>query len=123
LSTESKSVHLEKFISFPESFKNDQLEKKWNELIKIREACNISIEEKRANKLIGSSLEAKIEVHLNKELKEITSNIDFSELCITSQADLNFSEKKEIEVITRKAEGNKCPVCWKINIEPCIRHS
>jgi len=92
-------------------------------LIKIREACNISIEEKRANKLIGSSLEAKIEVHLNKELKEITSNIDFSELCITSQADLNFSEKKEIEVITRKAEGNKCPVCWKINIEPCIRHS
>jgi len=123
LSTESKSVHLEKFISFPKSFKNDQLEKKWNELIKIREACNISIEEKRANKLIGSSLEAKIEVHLNKELKEITSNIDFSELCITSQADLNFSEKKEIEVITRKAEGNKCPVCWKINIEPCIRHS
>jgi isoleucyl-tRNA synthetase len=123
LSTENKSIHLEKFVSYPKSFKNDHLEKKWNELIKIRDICNISIEEKRANKLIGSSLEAKIEVFLNYELKEITDNIDFSELCITSRADLNFSEKKQIEVITKKAEGNKCPVCWKINTEPCVRHS
>jgi isoleucyl-tRNA synthetase len=123
LSTKNKSIHLEKFIVYPESFKNDQLENKWNELIKIRDICNISIEEKRANKLIGSSLEAQIELSLNKSLKEITANIDFSELCITSKAELNFSDKEEISVITKKAEGNKCPVCWKINIEPCTRHS
>jgi len=122
LSTENKSIHLEKFIFFPESFKNDQLEKKWIELIKIRDLCNISIEEKRANKLIGSSLEAQIEVFLNQESKEIVSNIDFSELCITSKADLNFSDKKEIQVITKKAEGSKCPVCWKISVEACKRH-
>jgi isoleucyl-tRNA synthetase len=68
LSTENKSIHLEKFIIYPESFKNDQIEKKWNELIKIRDICNVSIEEKRANKLIGSSLEAQIELSLNKEV-------------------------------------------------------
>jgi isoleucyl-tRNA synthetase len=123
LSTKNKSIHLEKFIIYPESFRNDQLEKKWNELIKIRNICNISIEEKRANKLIGSSLEAQIEVSLNQKLKDITENIDFSELCITSRAHLNFSDKKEIEVITKKAEGSKCPVCWKINIQSCTRHS
>jgi isoleucyl-tRNA synthetase len=123
LSTKNKSIHLEKFIVYPESFKNDQLENKWNELIKIRDICNISIEEKRANKLIGSSLEAQIELSLNKSLKEITANIDFSELCITSKAELIFSDKEKISVITKKAEGNKCPVCWKINIEPCTRHS
>jgi isoleucyl-tRNA synthetase len=123
LSTKNKSIHLEKFIVYPESFKNDQLENKWNELIKIRDICNISIEEKRANKLIGSSLEAQIELSLNKSLKETTANIDFSELCITSKAELNFSDEEQISVITKKAEGNKCPVCWKINIEPCTRHS
>jgi len=123
LSTENKSIHLEKFIIYPESFKNDQIEKKWNELIKIRDICNISIEEKRANKLIGSSLESQIELSLNKSFKEITKNIDFSELCITSKVDLIFSDKEEINVITKKAEGNKCPVCWKINIEQCTRHS
>jgi len=123
LSTENKSIHLEKFIIYPESFKNDQIEKKWNELIKIRDICNVSIEEKRANKLIGSSLEAQIELSLNKSFKEITKNIDFSELCITSKADLIFSDIEEINVITKKAKGNKCPICWKINIEPCTRHS
>ena len=29
----------------------------------------------------------------------------------------------EISVTTTKAKGTKCPVCWKISIEPCIRHS
>ena len=25
-------------------------------------------------------------------------------------------------VKTNRAEGKKCPVCWKINIQPCERH-
>jgi len=122
LSNKNKSIHLEKFMNFPKSFKNDQLEKKWNELIKIRDICNISIEEKRSNKLIGSSLEAQIELFLNEGLKDITKNIDFSELCITSKADLNFSNNEDISVVTKKMEGNKCPVCWKISNTPCLRH-
>ena len=47
-----KSIHLEKFINFPTIFKNDALSSKWSELIKIRDVCNLSIEEKRAKKLI-----------------------------------------------------------------------
>ena len=30
---------------------------------------------------------------------------------------------RSFEVKTTKAEGKKCPVCWKINVEPCERHS
>ena len=33
-----------------------ELSKKWSELIRIRDVCNVSIEEKRASKEIGSSL-------------------------------------------------------------------
>ena len=43
---------------------SDQLEKKWEKLITIRNACNISIEEKRSSKEIGSSLEAELEIIL-----------------------------------------------------------
>ena len=46
-------------IEFPK-FNNEKLYKKWIELIKIRDICNISIEEKRASKEIGSSLEAEL---------------------------------------------------------------
>ena len=81
-----KSIHLTKFLEFPKIFKNENLNQKWLELIKIRNICNISIEEKRANKEIGSSLEAELVINLNKNLKDLTYEIDFSELCITSNA-------------------------------------
>ena len=69
ISKQNKSIHMEKFMNYPKKFKNEDLEKKWTELIKIRNICNISIEEKRANKEIGSSLEAEIRVQLNNNFK------------------------------------------------------
>ena len=96
---------------------------KWQELIKIRNICNISIEEKRASKEIGSSLEAELKIDLNDKFKDITKNIDFSELCITSKATISFSTITEVEVNTIKAKGSKCSVCWKISEELCPRHS
>ena len=120
---DNKSIHLEQFLKFPDNFKNDQLNQKWLDLIKIRNTCNISIEEKRASKEIGSSLEAKLTINLNKNLSEITKNIDFSELCITSGAEVIYKEKMETRAQTSKAKGSKCPVCWKITEEACPKHS
>ncbi len=119
----NKSIHLMKFLEFPKSFKNKNLNQKWLELIKIRNVCNISIEEKRASKEIGSSLEASLNINLDKKLIDISKDVDFSELCITSSAEIFYSENSEINVQTTKAEGSKCGVCWKINKEACPRHS
>jgi isoleucyl-tRNA synthetase len=120
---DSKSVHLTKFLKFPKTFKNENLNQKWLELIKIRNVCNISIEEKRASKEIGSSLEASLKINLDKKLNEISKDVDFSELCITSSAEVSYLENSETKVQTTKAEGSKCPVCWKLSIDPCPRHS
>ena len=122
LFNDNKSIHLKKFLDFPDSFNNIKLYQKWLELIKIRNICNISIEEKRANKEIGSSLEADLNIHLDLKLKEITKNIDFSELCITSKAGIFFKENLETSAQTTKAKGTKCPVCWKISEVSCPRH-
>ena len=119
---DQKSIHLEKFIEFPEKFKNEKLSKKWIELTKIRDICNISIEEKRASKEIGSSLEASLKIELNQKLKNLTENTDFSELCITSKAEVGYKDDIDTTAITSKAKGTKCPVCWKINEGPCPRH-
>ena len=122
LSNDNKSIHLEKFLDFPENFKNDKLNEKWLELIKLRNVCNISIEEKRVSKEIGSSLEAELEIHLNKKWSEITRGIDFSELCITSKAQILFTDNDDLNVKTLKAKGSKCSICWKISEEACPRH-
>jgi isoleucyl-tRNA synthetase len=118
---DNKSVHLTKFLEFPKSFKNENLNQKWLELIKIRNVCNISIEEKRASKEIGSSLEASLKINLDKKLNEISKDVDFSELCITSSAEVSYLENSETKVQTTKAEGSKCQVCWKITKDACSR--
>ena len=120
---DNRSIHLEKFLNFPKIFKNEKLNDKWIELIKIRNTCNISIEEKRASKEIGSSLESELKIYLNKKLFDISKNVDFAELCITSKAEIFYKEDSEIIIETNKAEGSKCPVCWKISLDPCSRHS
>jgi isoleucyl-tRNA synthetase len=119
---DKKSVHLEKFITLPIFFENKKLNEKWIELKKIRDICNISIESKRASKEIGSSLEANLVININKKLSKIIKDTDFSELCITSHATILETEIDEVSAITTKAEGIKCPVCWKINKNGCERH-
>ena len=116
-----KSIHLENFLTFPKNFHNEKLNQKWIELIKIRNLCNVSIEEKRAAKVIGSSLEAEIKIHLDQNLESITKDIDFSELCITSKAEVNYENNIDANVLTEKAKGTKCSMCWKINEKGCAR--
>ena len=123
ISKKHKSIHLEKFLNFPKKFENLEIEKRWAELIKIRNICNLSIEEKRGNKEIGSSLEASLIIKLNKKYLDIVKDIDLSELCITSSVIIEETKEDEIIVETKKAEGTKCPVCWKISKSGCERHS
>jgi len=117
-----KSIHLEEFVKLPKMFENKKLNEKWSELKKIRDICNISIEAKRAAKEIGSSLEANLTISLNEKLFKITEDTNFSELCITSDAKIQKTKSEEVNVITVKAIGEKCPVCWKIIKNGCKRH-
>ena len=65
--SDKQSIHLENFIKIPSNWFNENIEHKWDNIKKIRDEANISIETKRASKEIGSSLEAKILIKLNKD--------------------------------------------------------
>ena len=123
VSKENKSIHLEKFLDFPKFFENKKLATKWEELINLRNNCNISIEEKRSQKIIGSSLEANLVIELNEKSFKLFRDVDFSELCITSSAMVKKSSQNKTLIKTEKAEGDKCPVCWKISLDKCSRHT
>ena len=121
---EENSIHLKNFIEIPENWKNEELNSNWEKIKKIRNEANISIESQRASKTIGSSLEADIQIKLKKNYYNIAKNNDFSEICITSSVSVTQDDKMEedIKVISKKAEGTKCPVCWKISKSNCKRH-
>ena len=121
---DGKSIHLESFPNIPKKWKNEELNKRWEELIKIRDLCNISIENKRSEKKIGSSLEANIDLKLNNELFNKFNKFDFEELLIVSKVVVTKDNKisEDLVVNSSKANGKKCPVCWKIRENNCERH-
>ena len=57
-------------------------------------------------------------------MHDLAKDFDFSEICITSGAELSKEDNisDEILVETFKAEGQKCNVCWKIRKGKCERH-
>ena len=123
-SGEENSIHLKNFVEIPENWKDEELNTKWDKIKKIRDEANISIEAQRAEKIIGSSLEAKIQIKIKEEIYNVAKNEDFAEICITSSASILKDDniKNDIQVNTQKAVGKKCPVCWKISENGCKKH-
>ena len=108
------SIHEENFPEIPNNWKNEALSKKWEKLLHVRQQVNVAIEEKRSNKIIGSSLEADVEITLPKVEFGLLEEIDAKELFITSNVIQNISKEKEISITVKKAKGTKCSRCWKI---------
>jgi len=125
------SVHLEAFPKIPTQWKNVQLFEKWSKLRIIRKVVNAGIEAKRTSKDIGSSLEANVEIYLDKEYLKVVKDINLSEYFITSYAKANpmieneklfkLDEAANIGALVSKAKGKKCSRCWKILEAPCTR--
>ena len=68
-------------------------------------------------------MEAALIIKLDEKKLKIVDGIDLSELCITSAVEVQKNSTEDIYVKTNKAEGNKCPICWKISKETCKRHN
>ena len=121
----AKSVHLETFPEVPAAWRDDRLADKWRKVRDLRRVVTGALEIERAQKRIGSSLEAHPIVHLsNEELFEAVVDIDLAEVCITSAATLvkgegpadafRLPDVAGVAVVINLAEGTKCARSWKI---------
>jgi len=121
----AKSVHLELFPEVPASWRDDKLAEKWRKVRTVRRVVTGALEIERAQKRIGSSLEAHPIVHVsNEELFEAVADVDLAEVCITSAATLvkdegpaeafRLPDVPGVAVVPNLAEGRKCARSWKI---------
>jgi isoleucyl-tRNA synthetase len=118
------SVHLTTFPTIPVHWKNEALATKWDKIRDVRRVVLGALEPKRADKTIGSSLEAHPHIYVDVSVSEILKGVDMAEICITSQATLSVSNAPAnsfslgdvvgVAVIFAMAEGQKCERCWKI---------
>ena len=117
------SIHLEDFLLTKKEFKNKEINDKWNIAKNIRKVITGAIEKQRADKIIGSSLEAHIKIYLDKNIENKVRDISFDEIAITSSFEItntkiitDYFSLKEIEGIqvqVTKSNGYKCNRCWK----------
>jgi isoleucyl-tRNA synthetase len=120
---EAVSVHLETFPEIPAAWHDDTLAAKWKTIRDIRAVVTEAMEIERAEKKIGSSLEAAPIVYVaDAELHRALDGIDFAEVCITSDITIKNESGPadaygvpELCVEIYRAEGRKCARSWKIS--------
>jgi isoleucyl-tRNA synthetase len=106
------SVHL---ATFPESESYDvALIPTWNSLFELREKVLGELEKARANKTIGSSLEAAVVIRAGGPTSELLKNYDsqLRYVFIVSQVELVEAQRGGIEIQIKRADGSKCERCW-----------
>ena len=122
ISTKDESIHEKEFVTIPKHWENIKLNEKWKKLFRIKQEANIAIEEKRANKEIGSSLEAEIKITADSKNFDLLEGLDLAEYFITSKAEkIKLDTQKNIKIEVKKTNGTKCPRCWKILEKNCTR--
>ena len=101
---------------------DEAFEAKWDRIMAIRDDVKKVLEQARADKVIGSALEAGLTLYCSKEVYDFLNAIPMDELAdlfIVSHVDLVEGEggvKGLVEglgVRAAHAAGNKCLRCWK----------
>jgi isoleucyl-tRNA synthetase len=113
-----ESVHLDEFPPVRSDLLDDALEARWEALLNVRDEVLKALEAARKAKLIGTSLEAKVEVLGEPELLALLTRYqaDLPMLFIVSAVDLGAlgpeAADRRVEVRVQRAEGRKCARCW-----------
>ncbi len=131
---EGGSVHLRTFPDTPEAWQDAALGEKWAQIREVRRVVTGALEVERAEKRIGSSLQAHPRVYLPAATLALLNGIDMAEICITSGIDFEAAPPPagafavegiaDVGVVAGLAEGEKCARCWKVlpDVGSDLRH-
>jgi len=104
--SEDGSVHLEPFPALTAAWRDPALAERWTRLRAIRGQATTALEQARADKMIGSSLQAALALPAGF-LAELGAD-DWAEIAIVSHV-----APGERLAVTR-APGEKCARCWRV---------
>lgn len=111
-----KSVMLVNWPNTNEKWDNQEIEKKWDKIIHVKEEVAKELEFARAEKVIGHSLNAKVMIYTTGEQYSFLKEMEDLLTMVLIVSKVVVEEKKvEEEAITIKVEqapGQKCERCW-----------
>lgn len=116
---ETESVHLAEFPTVRSDSLDEALEARWDVLLSVRDEALKALEAARKAKLIGTSLEARVDLLVEPALLPILTRYeaDLPTLFIVSAVGVESlagtdAAGKKVEVRVERAEGRKCARCW-----------
>ena len=122
--SEIESVHFRLFPDIPSHWQNDNLAAKWQKVRILRRVVTGALEIERAEKRIGSSLQAHPTVYTGKNYYDVVEDLDFAEIVITTDITMSLEpppknafyveDVKDIGVVSNNAKGDKCERCYKV---------
>jgi len=118
-SDDKRSALLNDMPCYEEKYAFTEIEEHWNKLFEMRDDVMKALEEARAAKLIGKSLEAKVAIGANAEKKAILESFgdELKVAFIVSDVELTDAEGEELKVEVSVAGGKKCDRCWMHSTE------
>ena len=118
------SVHLRTFPDIPADWRDDALAARWAAIRDLRRVVTGALEKERAEKRIGSSLQARPVVHATADRLAALDGLDAAEIFITSDAELvvgdgpadafRLEDVEGVAVVSGLSDGDKCERCWRI---------
>lgn len=125
--TEESSIELTLFPEVKESVIDEDLVKKWEKLLKIRDDVLKALEVARAEKVIGNSLGAKVKIEYGSSwasLLEETKDLDKLFIVSAVEFEKQVDDSDHLQVTVTLAEGEKCERCWVISptVGQCETH-
>lgn len=122
------SVQLCDMPEINEEYLDPELEEKWERLLDVRALATRALERARQDKLIGNSLEAKVELYVNQDTAAFLESMDIemTTLFIVSKVEIitgsapedAFQDEEEapgVAVLVKRTAGSKCERCWNFN--------
>ena len=112
-----ESVMLTDFPKVNDMYDNKELSEKWDKILKLKDIVAKELENARAEKTIGHSLNAKVTIYAEAEqYKFLKENLDLLRtVFIISDLEVLENERKDeikLGIKVEQAPGEKCERCW-----------
>jgi len=108
-----EDIYLEHMPKYVETF-DDALLESFDRFLELRDVVLKHLEEARANKVIGKSLQAHVSLIVTKAQKQAIDALDMNieQVLIVSAVDLEVGDSLDVHI--KEAEGSVCARCWNV---------
>jgi len=112
-SSEEVSVFEQEWYELPNAQLDDATVASWRDVRIVRDLVNKKLEEQRAAGVIGSALQAEVDIYAPQKAHDLLARLDqdLRLVLITSRATVHRTDD-ELEIKVTRSEHGKCERCW-----------